>query len=121
MELNSIKKGIIKNLAVRNRHTLEVDAVIEGNSYFGLCIFVGISLMFGHSEKYIAEYLSEDVKHIRFLEEKFLSFLGDYFNSKNPSTTTKSFYTKTSLVLNFINNNYGKKISLAEVIKDKIK
>lgn len=121
MELDNIRKGILKNLAVKNPHTLEVNAVIEGNSYFGVCIFVGISLMFGHSHKVIGEYLSEDKEHINFLEEKFLSILGDYFNTKDPSTTTKGFYTKTSLVLNYINNNYGKQISLADVIKDKIK
>jgi hypothetical protein len=121
MDLSKIRKGILKNLAVKNPHTLEVNSVIEGNSYFGLCIFIGLGLMFGHSHKTIAEYLSEDVDHVKFLEEKFISILSDYFNTKKPTTTAKGFYTKTSLVLNFINNNYGKKVSLAEVIKDKIK
>lgn len=121
MELDNIKKGILKNLAVKNPHTLEVSAVIEGNSYFGECIFVGISLMFGHSHDLVGKYLSIDQDRVEFLEKKFLDILGEYFETKDPSATTNGFYTKSSLVLNFIKYEYGKTISLAEVIKDKIK
>jgi hypothetical protein len=121
MELKDIKKGILHNLAVKNRHTLEVDSVIEGNSYFGVCIFIGISKMFNFSSQKIADFLSEDLDHVEFLEEKFLSILDDYFNKKEPSTTAKAFYIKTNLLLNHIRIEHSKTISLAEIIKDKIK
>ena len=121
MKLTDIRKGILNNLAVKNRHTLEVDSVIEGNSYFGVCIFVGISRMFNFSEKEIAEFLSEDLHHIKFLEDKFLTILDDYFNTKAPSTTAKAFFVKTNLLLNHIRIEHSKTISLAEIIKEKIK
>ena len=59
MELRDIKKGILNNLAVKNPHTLEVDPVLEGNSYFGLCIFVGVSRMFNFSLAEITDFLNE--------------------------------------------------------------
>lgn len=121
MELKDIKKGILKNLAVKNPHTLEVNAVIEGNSYFGSCIFVGLARIYNFSVNEIQEFLSEDAEHIKFLEEKFLSILGDYFNTKTPSTTTKGFFTKTNLILNHIRIEHSKTISLAEIIKEHIK
>ena len=121
MKLNDIKKGILKNLAVKNHHSLEVDPVLEGNSYFGLCIFVGVSRMFNFSMEEIQEFLHEPMDHIEFLEGKFLSILGNYFNTKTPSLTTKGFYTKTNLILNHIRNEHQLKVSLADIIKDKIK
>jgi hypothetical protein len=121
MELKDIKKGITRNLAVKNPHTLEVNAVIEGNSYFGTCIFVGVSRLYNFSIEEITNFLSEDKEHVEFLEEKFLSILGDYFNTKDPSTTTKGFFTKTNLILNHIRIEHSKTISLAEIIKEKIK
>lgn len=121
MKLIDIKKGILKNLAVKNPHTLEVSAVIEGNSYFGACIFVGIGRMYNFSVGELAEELSETKEHVEFLEEKFISILGDYFTTKEPSTTTKGFFIKTNLILNHIRINHSKTISLDEIIKDKIK
>ena len=120
MTLENIKKGVIANLAVRNKYTLEVDKTIEGNSYFGVCIFVGISRMFDYSLNEIQEHLSEDLETVKFMEEKFRIILNDYFNGEK-GDTSKNFHTKTSLILNFIKNNYGKKVSLAEIIKDQIK
>tara|TARA_B100000780_G_scaffold231386_1_gene171185 strand:- start:462 stop:827 length:366 start_codon:yes stop_codon:yes gene_type:complete len=121
MKLRDIKIGILKNLAVRNQHTLEVDPVLEGNSYFGLCIFVGVARMFNFSLEEIEEYLREPMDHIEFLEEKFLSILGTYFSTKEPSLTTKGFYTKTNLILNHIRLEHKKTVSLADIIKEKIK
>tara|TARA_B100000795_G_C22405367_1_gene288746 strand:+ start:111 stop:476 length:366 start_codon:yes stop_codon:yes gene_type:complete len=121
MTLLDIKKGIIRNLAVKNPHTLEVDPVLEGNSYFGLCIFVGVSRMFNFSLEEIQDFLREPMDHCEFLEEKFLSILGTYFNTKKPSLTTKGFYTKTNLILNFIRLEHRKTVSLADIIKEKIK
>jgi len=121
MELQDIKKGIINNLAVKNKHTLEVDSVLEGNSYFGLCIFVGVSRMFNFSLEEIQDFLREPMDHIEFLEEKFLNILGSYFNTKDPSLTTKGFYTKTNLILNHIRIEHRKTITLADIIKEKIK
>lgn len=121
MKLADIKKGILKNLAVKNPHTLEVSAVIEGNSYFGACIFVGIGRMYNFSVQELAEELSESKDHIDFLEEKFLNILNDYFSTKDPSATTKGFFVKTNLILNYIRINYSKTVSLDEIIKDKIK
>ena len=46
MELKNIREGILKNMAVKNRWNLEVDQVIEGNSYFGQCIFIGVASMY---------------------------------------------------------------------------
>lgn len=121
MTLEDIKKGIVKNLTVKNPHTLEVNAVIEGNSYFGACIFVGVARIYNFDYKEIQEYLSEDEDHIMFLEDKFLNILSDYFNTKEPSITTKGFFTKTNLILNHIRIEFKKTISLADIIKDKIK
>ena len=121
MKLQDIKIGIINNLAVKNRHTLEVDSVLEGNSYFGLCIFVGVARMFNFSIEEIQEYLREPLDHIEFLEEKFLNILNSYFNTKDPSVTTKGFYTKTNLILNHIRLEHRKTVTLADIIKDKIK
>jgi len=121
MKLNDIKKGILNNLAVKNRHTLEVDSVIEGNSYFGVCIFVGISRMFNFSAQEISDFLSEDLHHVKFMEDKFITILDDYFNSKEPSATSKAFSVKTNLLLNHIRIEHSKTVSLAEIIKEKIK
>jgi len=121
MKLSDIKKGIIANLAVRNPHTLEVNSVIEGNSYFGLCIFTGVSLMFGHTIDDIAEYQSDDKENIEFMEKKFIQIMDEFYNTKEPGVTAIGFHTKTSLILNFIKHNYGKTISLAEIIKENIK
>lgn len=121
MQLEDIKIGIIHNLAVKNKHTLEVDSVLEGNSYFGLCIFVGVARMFNFSLEEIQDYLREPMDHIEFLEEKFLNILGTYFSTKQPSLTTKGFYTKTNLILNHIKLEHRKTVSLADIIKDKIK
>lgn len=121
MQLEDIKIGIIHNLAVKNKHSLEVDSVLEGNSYFGLCIFVGVARMFNFSLEEIQDYLREPMDHIEFLEEKFLNILGTYFSTKQPSLTTKGFYTKTNLILNHIKLEHRKTVSLADIIKDKIK
>ena len=121
MKLEDIKIGIIHNLAVKNKHTLEVDSVLEGNSYFGLCIFVGVARMFNFSLEEIQDNLRETMDHIEFLEEKFLNILGTYFSTKQPSLTTKGFYTKTNLILNHIRLEHRKTVSLADIIKDKIK
>lgn len=121
MKLSDIRKGILNNLAVKNRHTLEVDSVIEGNSYFGTCIFVGVARMYNFSEEEVSQSLSENLHHIKFLEDKFLTILDDYFNTKDPSTTAKAFFIKTNLILNHIRIEHGKTISLAEIIKEKIK
>tara|TARA_B100000780_G_scaffold223130_1_gene162230 strand:- start:2131 stop:2496 length:366 start_codon:yes stop_codon:yes gene_type:complete len=121
MELSDIKKGILNNLAVRNQYTLEVDPVLEGNSYFGLCIFVGVARMFNFSLEEIQDYLRQDMEHVKFLEGKFLSILDSYFNTKDPSLTTKGFYTKTNLILNHIRLEHKKIVSLADIIKEKIK
>lgn len=121
MTLDNIKKGIVCNLAVRNPHTLEVNPVIEGNSYFGVCIFTGISRMYGFTIEEISEYLSEAPSDIEFMEKKFLTILDEYYNTKEPGVTAKGFNTKTSLILNYIMHNYGKTVSLAEIIKDNIK
>ena len=121
MNLLDIRKGILNNLAVKNKHTLDVDPVLEGNSYFGQCIFVGVSRMFNFSKEEIQEFLYEPMDHIEFLEEKFLSILDTYFNTKEPSLTTKGFYTKTNLILNHIRLEHRKTVSLADIIKEKIK
>lgn len=121
MKLTDIKRGILKNLAVRNTHTLEVNPVIEGNSYFGACIFVGVGKMYNFSTTELAEELSETEEHVEFLEEKFINILGDYFTTKDPSITTKGFFVKTNLILNHLRINYNKTVSLDEIIKDKIK
>lgn len=121
MKLLDIKKGILHNLAVRNQHTLEVDPVLEGNSYFGLCIFVGVSRMFNFSKTEIQEFLSEPMDHVEFLEEKFLSILDNYFNTKDPSVTTRGFFVKTNLILNHIRLEHQKSVSLKDIIKEKIK
>tara|TARA_R110002050_G_scaffold150400_6_gene277122 strand:- start:762 stop:1127 length:366 start_codon:yes stop_codon:yes gene_type:complete len=121
MTLENIRQGILSNLAVRNRFTLEVDPVIEGNSYFGVCIFVGVALMHNFTIESIQEFLSEDKENILFMESKFLSIMDEYFNTKDPGDTAKGFHIKTSLILNYIKHNYGKTVSLAEIIKNQIK
>jgi len=121
MTIDNIKTGILKNLAVKNPHTLEVDKSIEGNSYFGVCIFVGICRMFDFSIDQITEYLSEDEEAVIFMEEKFRSILNEYFNSKDNTATTKGFGIKTNLILNYIKNNYGKTVPLSEIIKNDIR
>lgn len=121
MKLDNIRKGILHNLAVKNRHTLEVSKSIEGNSYFGQCIFVGISRMFDFSTENIADYLSVDLETVDFYDQKFRSLLDTYFNTDNPGDTIKNFHTKTSLVLNHIKINYGKVVSLGEIINKNIK
>ena len=121
MELENIKRGILANLAVKNPHTLEVNQVIEGNSYFGVCIFTGIALMYGHSKEDIADFISEDISNIEFMEGKFLSIMDEFYNTKDPRVTAKGFHTKTSLVMNYIKNRHGKAVSLAEIIKEHIK
>ncbi len=121
MKLDNIRKGILHNLAVKNRHTLEVSKSIEGNSYFGQCIFVGISRMFDFSVEEISDYLSLDIESVEFHDQKFRSLLDIYFNQQDPGDTIKNFHTKTSLILNHIKLNYGKVVSLGEIIKDNIK
>ena len=59
MNLLDIREGILNNLAVKNKHTLDVDPVLEGNSYFGQCIFVGVSRMFNFSKEEIQQFLYE--------------------------------------------------------------
>lgn len=121
MELESIRSGIVANLAVKNPHTLEVNQVIEGNSYFGVCIFTGVALMYGYSSEDIAEFLSDDLSNVEFMEGKFLSIMDEFYNTKDPGVTAKGFHTKTSLVMNYIKNKHGKTVSLAEIIKEHIK
>lgn len=119
MDLKTIKKAIISNLAVKNPHTLEVDHVIEGNSYFGMCIFIGVGLMYGNKEEEIELILNIGPEEREFYHKKFLLFLNEYYN-ETESTTTKRFGTKVNLILNYIKNHGGKQISLAEIIKDNI-
>ena len=121
MTIENIKKGILKNLAIKNPYTLEVDKSIEGNSYFGVCIFVGICRMFDFSIKVITSHLSEDEEAVVFMEEKFRSILHEFFNSDSPTATTKAFATKTNLILNHIKLNYGKVLPLSEIINSEIK
>ena len=121
MKIEAIKKGVMNNLSVKNPLTLEVKPSIEGNSYFGVCIFVGVARMFNFSHGEINEMLTDDMENVLFMEEKFLQILGDYFHSKNPSETEKALFTKTNLVLNHIKLNHGKTVSLAQIIKDKIR
>lgn len=55
------------------------------------------------------------------MEDKFITILDDYFNSKEPSATSKAFSVKTNLLLNHIRIEHSKTVSLAEIIKEKIK
>lgn len=121
MTLDNIKKGILSNLAVKNRYTLEVNHVIEGNSYFGVCIFVGVSAMFGFEDSEVEDYLSIDSSERDFMHAKFLDIIEQYYSNKEGSTTAKRFHTKVNLILNHLYTITRKKVTLADIIKDKIK
>lgn len=120
MELRNIREGIEKNMAVKNRWNLEVDQVIEGNSYFGVCIFVGVASMYGFSKAEVKEFLSIDTEERDFMEEKFIRILKDSFDKNNDSVTAKRFQTKVNLILNFIRHEYRKTVSLKDIIANKI-
>ena len=120
MELKNIKEGIIKNMAVKNSWNLEVDQVIEGNSYFGLCIFIGVASMYGFSDQSVKDFLSIDREEREFMEEKFLRILGDSFDTKNDSVTAKRFQTKVNLILNYIRHEFKKTVNLKDIIQNKI-
>ena len=122
MELRDIRYVICSNMAVKNIHTLDVNQTIEGNSYFGVCIFIGIAKMFGFENEEVEEFISIDSDERIFMENKFLRYLKDYFdNEPNANTTSKRFYTKVNLILNGIKLNHNKMVSLADIIKDNIR
>tara|TARA_R100000458_G_C8196031_1_gene188122 strand:+ start:252 stop:614 length:363 start_codon:yes stop_codon:yes gene_type:complete len=120
MEIRDIQDAIIKNMAVKNRHTLEVNAVIEGNSYFGVCIFIGVAAMFQLEDEEVRKFLSIDENERIFMEQKFLSNLKDGFEYDVPGTTSKRFVTKVQLILNSLKHAGKGRINLVDIIKDKI-
>tara|TARA_Y100000114_G_C11687634_1_gene291907 strand:- start:120 stop:488 length:369 start_codon:yes stop_codon:yes gene_type:complete len=122
MDLKDIRSVICCNMAVKNIHTLEVNQTIEGNSYFGVCIFIGLAKMFGFEDTEIEDFVSVDAEEREFMQNKFLKYLTDYFeDEKSPNTTAKRFYTKVNLILNGVKINHNKVVTLADIIKDNIK
>ena len=120
MELKNIREGIIKNMAIKNKWTLEVDQVIEGNSYFGVCVFVGVASMYDFDPVEVRTFLSIEEEERSFMESKFIKILKDSFDKKNDSVTAKRFQTKVNLILNYIRNEFRKTISLRDIIENKI-
>ena len=120
MELKNIREGILKNMAVKNRWNLEVDQVIEGNSYFGQCIFIGVASMYGFNNQSVKDFLSISTDERDFMEDKFLRILQDSFDKKNNSVTAKRFQVKVNLILNYIRHEFKKTVNLKDIIQNKI-
>tara|TARA_R110002049_G_scaffold186687_1_gene354955 strand:+ start:263 stop:625 length:363 start_codon:yes stop_codon:yes gene_type:complete len=120
MELENIREGIVKNMAVKNKWNLDVDQVIEGNSYFGICIFIGVASMYGFKEQSVKDFLSISMEERDFMEDKFIRILKDSFDKNNDSVTAKRFQTKVNLILNYIRNEFRKTVSLKDIIENKV-
>ena len=107
-------------MAINNPHTLETDQLIEGNTYFGVCVFVGVAGLFLFSNEEVQESVSITAKERDFMEKKFRKICEEYFSTNYPSVTTKRFGTKVNLVLNYLRLVHRKRVSLADIIKEKI-